>query len=511
MATPSYWSADNFTTMVTINSTPAVDVLVYGCINKFDAIACIRSSILTFLALLTAILCILKVIKLHHARHQNWHQYFIFYCASLECVIAAVHWVLSLYVQIDFALQWLKLSQFLVMCHFYWTLATRALRREMWTKRFLLPFLAIASLYFTTVAVLGIVNVQDTVVECFQPYWIMMSSAEFIIVQLFCVAGFYITRRLNEISTLDSVRRSQKRDLWCIVVVFEISALIGVLYDLTLRIVGDREKGCSAIFRHTQQLFSVIYFSFMVAKLLLPIWVMLFVFQPTPQVTVETDDLIPALTDDGNSAFSANTDEQYRQMYHPTESYRTLAYDSPSAHSPASGFTGSSPINHLSNYGVANGGSNNVYKPVQAGQLDTIGEESSVQLKNPNISGSQGTTVRSRPRRGTPTGPRSNTIGAERSNQSSETNSKQKSESVLQQDQHAVNEPNDTNENQSISKGAKPVDDVTKMSGSTTDYHSTQGKQTVPSQPTTTAPLFSVNGTDEDSEYSPVPKGKFYI
>ena len=47
-----------------------------------------------------------------------------------------------------------------------------------------------------------------------EPYWLMMSSAEFLIVQLFCVAGFYITRRLNEISTLDSVRRAQKRDLW---------------------------------------------------------------------------------------------------------------------------------------------------------------------------------------------------------------------------------------------------------------------------------------------------------
>ena len=34
-------------------------------------------------------------------------------------------------------------------------------------------------------------------------------------------------------------------------------------------------------------------------KLLLPIWVMLFVFQPAPQAVVDNDDLIPALTDDG--------------------------------------------------------------------------------------------------------------------------------------------------------------------------------------------------------------------
>lgn len=47
-----------------------------------------------------------------------------------------------------------------------------------------------------------------------EPYWLELSGAEFATVQLFMVAGFYITRRLNEISTLDSVRWSQKRDLW---------------------------------------------------------------------------------------------------------------------------------------------------------------------------------------------------------------------------------------------------------------------------------------------------------
>ena len=34
-------------------------------------------------------------------------------------------------------------------------------------------------------------------------------------------------------------------------------------------------------------------------KLLLPIWVMLYVFQPAPQAVIDNDDLIPALTDDG--------------------------------------------------------------------------------------------------------------------------------------------------------------------------------------------------------------------
>lgn len=52
----------------------------------------------------------------------------------LGCIFRGVHWVLVQYAQMDFVLQYLKLIQFLVMCHFYWTLATRALRRERLTK-----------------------------------------------------------------------------------------------------------------------------------------------------------------------------------------------------------------------------------------------------------------------------------------------------------------------------------------------------------------------------------------
>ena len=47
-----------------------------------------------------------------------------------------------------------------------------------------------------------------------EPYWLALSATEFALVQLFVVAGVYITRRLNQISGLDCVRRAQKRDLW---------------------------------------------------------------------------------------------------------------------------------------------------------------------------------------------------------------------------------------------------------------------------------------------------------
>ncbi|XP_069132813.1 uncharacterized protein [Argopecten irradians] len=318
------------------NTSSGIDIMGSNCFGKYNTVACIRSSVLTFLAVLTALLCIMKIAKLHINRHPAWHQYVIFYCASLECVIGGVHWVLVAYAQLDFVLQYLKLLQFLVMCHFYWTLATRALRRERLTKWFLIPFLLLVCVYFTVIATLGIINVQSTLTECLQPYWLELSGAEFVTVQLFGVAGFYITRRLNEISTLDSVRWSQKRDLWCIVIVFEISAFVGFLYDIMLKILGDEASGCSKIFNDAEELYSTIFIIFMVLKLLLPIWVMLFVFQPSPPV-VDHDDLIPALSDDGNSAFSASIDDhQYRQLYHPAEDYHSFHDNSPSPAAPPS-------------------------------------------------------------------------------------------------------------------------------------------------------------------------------
>ena len=47
-----------------------------------------------------------------------------------------------------------------------------------------------------------------------EPYWLLMSAMEVVLVQFFALAAVHITRRLNEISTLDSVRWAQKRDLW---------------------------------------------------------------------------------------------------------------------------------------------------------------------------------------------------------------------------------------------------------------------------------------------------------
>lgn len=74
-----------------------------------------------------------------------------------------------------------------------------------------------------------------------------------------------------------------------------------------------------------------------------------------------------------NSAFSTTNDEQYRQLYHPTENYRTLSYDTPTSRSPANNYSPASPV------GLINPVMNGVTAPVQrtsGGNLGTIREES---------------------------------------------------------------------------------------------------------------------------------------
>lgn len=324
-------SDNKFVPLIEANKTisfenDTIDVYRKGCFGEFNTVACIRNGVLGALASITALLCLLKILRLHWVHHTTWHQYVIFYGAFAECIIGSVHWVMGRLLQLDFVLQYLQLVQFLVLCHWYWALASRALRKETLLRRCLVPLLALLGIYFTVIAILGIIHIQPSWTECMQPYWLELSVVTVLLVQLLVVSGIFITRRLNEISTLDSLRWSQKRDLWCLIAVFETSACVTLFYDLAVQILGDNQSGCSGVFLHTQELFSPIFLSFMVLKLLLPIWVMLFVFHPLPPAG-DQEDLIPAFSEDGaySSTFSASTeDQQYRQLYYPAEDYRSV-------------------------------------------------------------------------------------------------------------------------------------------------------------------------------------------
>ncbi len=63
----------------------------------------------------------------------------------------------------------------------------------------------------------------------------MLSAADFFGVQLFLIAGIYITRKINDVSTLECVKKTQKRNLWAVIFAFECSAITGLVYDVTIK------------------------------------------------------------------------------------------------------------------------------------------------------------------------------------------------------------------------------------------------------------------------------------
>lgn len=269
-----------------------IDVLKKGCFNSFDAIACARSSVLCVFMSVTALLCLARVIKLHIEKNHQIHQFLIFYIATAECILSAIYWASGTqYPQVDFSLSYLKLWQFVVICHFYWSLATRILHKESLVKQVIDPILAVYVLYFMVIASLGMADPKSSWIECFEPQWLFLSFAELLAVQLFMVAGIYITKKLNQISSDEAFKNSQKRDLWSVVTVYEISAIVCLIYDLTMKLLGDEEGGCSGIFGHDQRLYSLVIALFMIVKFILPVWVILCVFHLTPLRAVDHESV----------------------------------------------------------------------------------------------------------------------------------------------------------------------------------------------------------------------------
>lgn len=306
------------------DSVPMVDVVRQDCLFVYNSVACSRNIALICLSVITAALCMFKVIRLHYQQSQAFHHYGIFYLGCISCVIGGINWVMGGKEQMHLALQYMKLLMFLVLAHFYWVLASRALRCEAAVRKILYPALVAVMAYYSVLAIVGMVNMPDALNTCMAPYWLLMSGMEVILVQLFALAAVYITRRLNEISTLDSVRWAQKRDLWCIVFVFEFSAIFTMVYDITIQIVGHKETGCGAIFNYRQTIYSPILGTLTVVKLLVPIWAMLYAFQPGVAGPAERQPCGPIYSEEGTYGSAYSDDSQYRQLYHPADMYHSV-------------------------------------------------------------------------------------------------------------------------------------------------------------------------------------------
>lgn len=307
------------------------DVVVKGCFYYYDTTACVRSSLLTLFGFCTFLLCLFRIIRLHLLHHPQIHQYLVFYFATIELLCLIVKWIAvnSLY-QMEYVASYLKMIQFILLCHFHWSLVSRILHQQKLINWIIIPLLAGFLSFFSSITALGIMTNFSPSEECLAPHWILLSFAEFLGIQLYVVAGIYITRKINSVSAMDSFKWEQKRDLWSVIMVYEFSSVVTLAYFLSLQILAVDESGCSEIFKHAQNIYSPVYATFMVIKYLFPIWVMLFVFYPTQGCLSSEDERLLGWSGDGSttSVFSPNTRflDSYKQLVFPVQNVFVSEY-----------------------------------------------------------------------------------------------------------------------------------------------------------------------------------------
>lgn len=249
-----------------------------GCFGRHTVLSCARAGSLSALAALTALVCVIKLITLHRNRHDQWSHYVIFYAAVVECVIFIIHWLAVYRAQMVFAAEFLAAVQVLVICHFYCSLAAIVTcHDDTKFQKVGVPVFLVLLIYFLTVMIWGMVDIQSDDKECTEPHWLLFSVSEFMIVQAFFIAAVYITRKLNGVKTSSQFRRSQQCYLWSLVIALEVSVVTGLVYDS----VAESQFGgtsCISLFVESKVDFTVSYILFRIVKYLLPIWAICCVF-----------------------------------------------------------------------------------------------------------------------------------------------------------------------------------------------------------------------------------------
>ncbi|XP_015112852.1 uncharacterized protein LOC114841044 [Diachasma alloeum] len=290
-----------------------LDALNKGCLDTYDAVACGRISILVVISAVTCFFAVLKIVKYHAYKHPQMHHYVIFYVSVIQCFVCAASAVFGIrYPQLDFAPSFLKLLQFILICHLHWSVAARSRHRDDIVQHVVNPVLCLYMLYCTTVVLMGMVDISGTWTECLRPYWLMLSSADFLAVQVFAVVALYLTHNSEHtISTLMlPAVSSQTRDLWLVTAVYEVSAVVSVVFDAVMSFMGREESGCSGIYGHVQIYYSLVMSTVLGLKYFLPMWTLLCVFQPS---RVKSRPSEVALTSHYNT--DGTCYNQYRRMF----------------------------------------------------------------------------------------------------------------------------------------------------------------------------------------------------
>ncbi|XP_031574813.1 uncharacterized protein LOC116308514 [Actinia tenebrosa] len=321
-----------------------------GCFGTFNTMSCVRDSTLTCLAFFTCLICIFKVVKLHRHHHSLPNQYIIYYSGIVNCILCGLNWLYLAKTPVLLVTQFLKTScQILTVTHFHCLLAARMTRREETFKLFNIPIMFVLLMYMLVTVIVGLATMKSEFNECKEPEWLLLSSAEFFIVQFFLVAGICISRELNVVRMQENNRASQKRDLWGIIFVFEISAMASLIHDIVMRITGP-SNSCQGVFLNTAAGYTAVYITVKIIRWFLPLWAIAIIFGiEANHEMVERQPIYITPGNSGNftSAFRPRgTSFNYKHLYDdppPAERPLISPYGSSSGGMDAYGSFGKSP------------------------------------------------------------------------------------------------------------------------------------------------------------------------
>lgn len=259
------------------------------CYVLGEADACVRVSLLVIVSLITGALCLLRVIQAHCYKSRNYHHYFIYYGSVLLCLLCFIHWIYVSGAYFDFINSYIILVQMLVIAHFFSSWALRLLQQEKLLTYLVLPVIMVALLYFTASMVWALSTLDEISHECTRPQWLLFTSSQLVIVQIFLVMVIYIHSKLNKVVTTRTWRLSQKAQLWGLVGVYEFVSVVTFIYDLYLLITSDRDHDCYAFFTYDKAGKTIIYVLHKVIKYLLPQWAILIIFYPVKRKSLFND------------------------------------------------------------------------------------------------------------------------------------------------------------------------------------------------------------------------------
>uniref|UniRef100_A0A0N5ALE2 DUF1084 domain-containing protein n=1 Tax=Syphacia muris TaxID=451379 RepID=A0A0N5ALE2_9BILA len=264
----------------TFTHNHSFDIFTKNCVNDYDSTACIRGSAIGFLSIITAILCGIRIFNLHRPSRPDYHKIVLFYVLFLQAFIGSLEWLFGWKSQTALFNIYARALELLIICHFYLSVVCILMRWNNHTAT-RLPVLALTVMfiYFTFLLAVGLVFAMEPWRDCRAPYWIWLSGGNVLTVQMIVLSFAIIIRRLNSISSGEGVFRHHKQQFFSLLWAFETSTLVDLGYHITLYLLAGQE-GCSSVFRHNQIRYTIVKVPYELISFLLPIWIILLVFQP---------------------------------------------------------------------------------------------------------------------------------------------------------------------------------------------------------------------------------------